>query len=244
MIKSFIKSLLPRSVLRWRYEQNAKRRRAEFEGLSTEEVFTKIYTDGVWGVDRDRSQPFFSGSGSHDGPIVEQYIDAVSKFLARLPAKPNVVDLGCGDFHVGAQLRPLCHRYTACDIVAPLIEFNRQKYRELDVDFRVLDLSKDALPVGDIVFIRQVLQHLSNAHILRALPQLANYKYVVVSEHLPAAPNFVPNLDKPAGADIRLDIASGVVLTQPPFNLAVKDEHILCEVQEFNGVIRTIVYTM
>jgi hypothetical protein len=244
MIKRWVKSLLPRRVLQWHFERRANRRRKEFAGLSTQQVFTKIYTDGVWGAARDAKQPFFSGTGSHEGPIVEEYVAAVSRFLSSLPEKPDVVDLGCGDFHVGSQLRPLCKRYTACDIVTPLIEFNRQRYRDLEVDFRVLDLSKDASPAGEVVFIRQVLQHLSNTHVERAIPQLAHYRYVIVSEHLPNKPEFVPNLDKPVGSDIRLECGSGIVLTRPPFNMNVAGEQMLCEVPEFNGVIRTTLYTM
>ena len=43
MIKRWVKSLLPRRVLQWHFERRANRRRKEFAGLSTEQVFTKIY---------------------------------------------------------------------------------------------------------------------------------------------------------------------------------------------------------
>jgi hypothetical protein len=80
------------------------------------------------------------------------------------------VDLGCGDFNVGSQLRPYCSEYVACDIVQSLIERNKLKFADRGVEFRALDMASDPLPAGDVVFIRQVLQHMSNAQILALLP--------------------------------------------------------------------------
>ena len=94
----------------------------------------------------------------------------MGRFLRTLDYKPDVVDLDCGDFHVGSRLRCLCSGYVACDIVEPLIAFNAKTFEGLGVDFRTLDLTKDELPSGEVVFVRQVLQHLSNDDIARALP--------------------------------------------------------------------------
>jgi len=155
------------------------------------------------------------------------------------------VDLGCGDFIVGSRIRRLCDKYIACDIVEPVISWNKQKYKDMNVDFRVLDISKDDLPGGDIVFIRQVLQHLSNDHIAGAISQLAaKYKYLVLTEHLPSSIIFNHNLDKPAGSYIRIALNSGVVLTSAPFNLKVKENSVLCEVADDDGVIRTNLYRL
>ena len=85
--------------------------------------------------------------------------------------------MGCGDFVVGSKIRSLCNQYIACDIVAPLIEYNKKKYQPLNVDFRTLNLISDNLPSADVVFIRQVLQHLSNIEIKNIIPKLAqNFK--------------------------------------------------------------------
>ena len=159
--------------------------------------------------------------------------------------KPDVVDLGCGDFKVGSQIRPLCGRYTACDVVPELIDFNRGAYEQLDVDFRVLDITADALPEGDVVFVRQVFQHLSNAAIAKAMAKIvAHYKYLVLTEHVPALAGFVPNVDIATGAGTRLQIGSGVVLTSPPFNLHAAAERTLSESPQFGDVIRIVVYTL
>jgi hypothetical protein len=217
----------------------------QYNRLTTQQVFTKVYEEKAWGKSDDPSQSFYSGNGSHDMIIVNTYVNAMRAFLSTFDNKPSVVDLGCGDLFVGSLIRSLCAQYIAGDIVQPLISFNRSKYESLDVDFRVLDLTKDELPSADIVFIRQVLQHLSNKQILNALPQISSkFKYLVLTEHLPSTDDFVPNLDKPAGANTRLDASSGVILTRRPFDLRPVSESRLCEVFGYGGRIRTTLYEM
>jgi hypothetical protein len=217
----------------------------EFSDLTPEQAFTRIYEMGMWGQSGDPSKPYFSGTGSHDEKVVAPYLGAVKEFLETFDGKPDVVDLGCGDFTVGSRLRPFCANYIACDVVPKLIDFNREKFKRLDVDFRALDLTTDVLPPGEVVFIRQVLQHLSNEHILRVLPKLsATYQYLVLTEHLPGDPHFQPNLDKPAGPGIRTGINSGIVLTSPPFNFRPKAERRLCQAREADGLIVTTLYVL
>jgi hypothetical protein len=207
---------------------------------SIAEAFGAVYREHHWGGE---DQPFYSGSGSHMPSIVTPYVTAVRAFLARFEHPPQVVDLGCGDFNVGAQIRDQCSTYIACDVVPELIDFNRTRYADRDVDFRAHDLTAAPVPPCDVVFIRQVLQHLSNADIIRGLQNLqGRCRYLVVSEHIPATTDFPANQDKPSGASIRLDFGSGVVLTAPPFNLQPVTAECLCEVAEYDGVVRTIAY--
>lgn len=213
--------------------------------MSNKEVFSHIYQEGVWGAPGQAGARYFSGSGSHDPQIVGPYVAAVSAFLRGLENPPDVIDLGCGDFNVGAQIRPLCGNYIACDIVDELIQFNRIHFAAAGVNFRVLDLTIDALPSAEVLFVRQVLQHLSNADILAVVPQIrAKIKFLVLTEHLPANLDFVPNIDKPRGHEVRIRVDSGVVLTAPPFNLQPISETVLCEVPEMGGRVRTTLYRM
>ena len=213
------------------------------QNQSIREVFSKIYNESAWGASESKDDLFYSGLGSHDHKIVSPYIEAITDFLLKFREKPVVVDLGCGDFSIGSRLRAHCGKYIACDIVQELIEFNKTKYAELNVDFRVLDLTEDQLPRGDIVFIRQVLQHLSNNQIMKAIPKLASqYKYLVLTEHLPSTENFEHNIDKEAGAGVRTRLGSGVVLTSAPFNMAYRNKSILCSVDGYGGRIITTLY--
>jgi hypothetical protein len=162
-----------------------------------------------------------------------------------------VADLGCGDFAVGAKIRPHCGRYYACDVVQDVIDRHKIKYAENNVIFQAIDITQDDLPAADVVFIRQVLQHLSNDDIKCVIPKLYRYRYLVITEDLPIAADFVPNLDKKRGMDTRLSLGtngSGVVLTEPPFNLKVKDTKVLSEAEGAiggaRGIIRTTLYEL
>lgn len=242
-IKAPLRKITPAWLLQWRRDYLAARERAQFTDLPLKQVFTKIYEDRRWGKSSDPEQRYYSGVGSHEPAIVSAYTEALGNFLASFERKPDVVDLGCGDFSIGAKIRHLCGNYVAGDIVEPLIAWNRQRYD--GVDFRVLDITRDALPAGDVVFIRQVLQHLSNAQILAVLPKITGaFKYLVLTEHLPVAEQFPPNLDKPAGPNIRLSSGSGIIITQAPFNLPVLEETRLCEAPEGGGIIRTMLYRL
>jgi 2-polyprenyl-3-methyl-5-hydroxy-6-metoxy-1,4-benzoquinol methylase len=245
-VKGFLASILPTSIRRARRDFLIRRRWKSLEKLPPRELFRVIYADGIWGSSGDPNEQFFSGTGSHDTSFVETYYAAVEKFVRRFPQMLTVADLGCGDFAIGSRLRPLFSKYTACDVVEPLIERNRQRFASLDVDFRVVDLTTDPLPPADVVIIRQVLQHLSNAQIQAAIAKIPHaYRYLILSEHLPFSDDFVPNLDKPAGPHTRLDSGgpvSGVVLTAPPFNLKPNSSTPMCEVRDFIGIIRTTLY--
>jgi hypothetical protein len=219
---------------------------AKFGRQPAASVFTAIYREAKWGSAPDGD--FYSGTGSHDPAVVLPYVEGVTAFLQSLPKPPSLVDLGCGDFNVGRQLRPYCSEYIACDVVPDLIARNRTKFSDLDVEFRCLDITEDEFPSGEIALLRQVLQHLSNTQILNVLPKLSHYRFLLLTEHIPADPDFQPNLEKPAGATVRLARCSGVVLTKPPFNLKVKFESVICSnvqpIGHLNGVVRTVLYEL
>lgn len=217
----------------------------QFRNLSNKEIFEKIYAEGHWGKSTDPSDKFYSGSGSRTEDIVSIYIDTISKFLSSLDHKPDVVDLGCGDFFIGSKIRPLCNKYIACDIVDSLIAFNKEKFSDINVDFRTLDFINDALPQAEIVFIRQALQHLSNQDIIKLIPKLINhYHYLILTEHLPLNENYTPNIDKPTGKETRIVKNSGVDLIKPPFNLPILESTKLCEIEISSGRVTTILYRL
>jgi len=247
----FIKKVRDRRNVKKLYSKEACKKSSEnsdlqFANRSPKEVFTEIYEKQLWG--KDESEEFYSGSGSHTGDVVDVYVSAVQSFLKNLPYKPNGVDLGCGDFNVGMKVRSLCDHYIACDVVRPLIERNKLFHKDLDVDFICLDICDDILPSGDVVFVRQVFQHLSNQQILSVVSKLSIYKYLILSEGLPPNRNFIANIDKPIGDGIRCfrgEDDSGIVLTLPPFNLFRKSETILCEVPVGDlAIIRTTAYKL
>ena len=147
-----VKKILPESLLIFLKKIRQKTVWKKYEQLSTKEVFTKIYSEHVWGKDNSDPGSYFSGGGSHDASQIEPYINAVNKFISSLPAKPDVMDLGCGDFNIGSKIRNSCNRYIACDIVDGVIEQNKINFKDAQVDFRVFDLTNEKCEKVDIIF--------------------------------------------------------------------------------------------
>lgn len=245
---SLIKKMVP-AVWRAHAQRLSRKITAVVNQLSSRErVFTRIYKRNVWG---GRNGVFCSGDGSVDEAVVGPYVEMVAKLAheERFLGK-KFVDIGCGDFAVGRRLVPLCSSYRGVDIVGPLIDFNSKEYGGENVVFQQMDAVRDLLPPGDVCFLRQVLQHLSNSEILAILRKLDSYRWVFITEHYPSAleSEFVPNLDKPHGGDIRAYHGSAVCLTSPPFSLSPE-----CVVEVLSvpgaglgssnpGVIKTFLY--
>lgn len=174
-----------------------------------------IYREKLWG---GKKHDFYSGSGSHLEEIVNPYIQAISSFLDSFEDKLVVCDLGCGDFNVGSNLVSFSKDYVGVDIVEDLIERNKQKFKAEKLRFECLDIVTDTIPPADCILARQVLQHLTNDEVTKVLAKLKNYKYLIITEHVPFG-DFVPNKDKKTGPGTRLYDASGVDVAMPPFNL-------------------------
>jgi len=208
----------------------------------TKDAMDQIYDKKLWG---GTEFDFYSGSGSHDINIVAPYVKTVITFLETHHNNLTVCDLGCGDFNIGKQLTKHTKKYIAIDIVESLIDRNKKLYQAENLEFHCLDISKDELPVADCIILRQVLQHLSNAEIMSTVKKLRNYKYIILTEHLPIG-DFTPNKDIISGQGIRLKQHSGVNLLEAPFNFKVKNETVLGEyILENNalGQITTKIHT-
>ncbi len=206
----------------------------------TKDAMEQVYEMKLWGGDKS---DFYSGYGSHHPEIVNPYVDVLISFLTSFKSALTVCDLGCGDFNVGKELVKYTKKYVAVDIVANLIEHNKEKFKEENLEFRCLDIAVDDLPFGDCALIRQVLQHLSNAEVQRIVSKLTDFKYVILTEHLPEG-DFVPNKEIISGQGTRLRKQSGLNLLAPPFNLKVKEEKQLLSIVLDNrkGVIVTTFY--
>lgn len=191
----------------------------------TKAVMNQIYDQKLWG---GKAFDFYSGEGSHNPEIIKPYLVKVISFFKSHQNTLEVCDLGCGDFNIGKHLVPYTKYYHAVDIVEPLITRNKNQFHDNHLEFYCLDISKDKLPSADCIILRQVLQHLSNAEILEISQKLKNYKFIILTEHLPIG-DFTPNKDIVSGQGIRLKKNSGVNLLAAPFNFKIKEQKILHE---------------
>ncbi|HIP31559.1 MAG TPA: class I SAM-dependent methyltransferase [Crocinitomicaceae bacterium] len=206
----------------------------------TKDAMEQIYTQHLWGRNND---DFYSGEGSHLPEIVNPYIDALTSFLTSFAEPLEVCDLGCGDFNVGKELVKFSKKFIAIDIVPDLIVRNKEKYKTENLEFHCLNIAEDDLPKGDCAIVRQVLQHLSNSEIQSVVSKLKNYRYVILTEHLPEG-EFISNKDIISGQGTRLKKGSGVDLLVAPFNLKVKAQKELVNIDlgKRKGKIVTMLY--
>ena len=206
----------------------------------TQKAMEQVYDMNLWGKNE---AAFYSGEGSHLPEIVDPYINVVHSFLSSFEKPLSVCDLGCGDFNIGHQLLTYTKQYIAIDIVPKLIAYNQEKFQQENLSFHCLDIAKDKLPIADCAIIRQVLQHLSNQEIMAVVKKIPQYKYVILTEHLPVK-EFIPNKDIISGQGIRIKKKSGVDLLAAPFHLSVQKSMELLSINLANnkGIIKTILF--
>lgn len=236
-----MKKVLKQLLYRCGYELRRIPKRDKIKNSGDlKKIFSYIYKSNVWGGEKGN---FYSGPGS-DEKVTKEYVSIVNTFIKNNNIK-SVVDVGCGDFRVGALIWKQGITYTGIDIVPELISNNQKKFGSFNVGFKCLNAVTDELPDGEVCLIRQVLQHLSNQHIQTILHKCRKFRYVIVSEHIPKGLDVIPNLDMSASWDIRAIKNSGVFIEEPPYNIQTKT---LLEVDPShegysNSVIRTSLIT-
>jgi len=188
---------------------------AEGGAESRQDVFRRIYRKGEWGGEGT----YYSGPGS-DERFAARYVELVRDFIALHDEIDVVVDLGCGDFRIGREVSEACDKYVGIDIVPELIAAHTQAHGSETTEFLCADIVADELPAGELVLIRQVLQHLSNEDVARVLRRLGQFRWAIITEHNPSSREEAhANLDKPTGRLIRLNVGGGLYFDEPPFGL-------------------------
>lgn len=246
---SIVKMVTPAPLVRLVRAARRSWRDRSLGRKSAAEVFSEIDARGTWG---GRPGEFSSGSGTRNEGVVTPCVSVIERLADERGFRGKAfMDPGCGDFSVGRRLVHLCSRYTGVDVVPALLECNRAMFGDATTWFVKLDATRDDLPPGDVCFIRQVLQHLSNGQIRAILDKLSRYRGVFITEHHPSPnPGIVPNLDKVHGGDIRLYRNAGVYLDEPPFSLPAARLQLVLEVPGAGlggdvdqGMIRTYLST-
>ena len=145
----------PTTIAERRFAEQA----AELSELSIEERFARIYQTNLWFDAESRS-----GVGSSLDSTAHLR-DALPPLLRRLKTK-HLLDVPCGDFNWMSCVDLSGIQYTGGDIVAPLIEANRQRYESPARRFLKVDIINGPLPKADVILCRDCLVHFSFANIL------------------------------------------------------------------------------
>lgn len=183
--------------LRNRIRRRALARRAPAE------IFAEYARINKWG-----DAESVSGKGSN--------LDSTAELRRRLPALlrelgvTSMLDLPCGDFHWMAHVDLAGIDYLGADIVPDLIAANRARHARPGIRFEVIDLIAGPVPRADLVFVRDCLVHLSNAHVRAALANIrASGSRYLLTTTFPGRTN----------TDIVTGEWRAIDLTAPPFAL-------------------------
>lgn len=141
----------------WLYVCGKAKSPPNIQNRSQNEIkFTKIFRENRWGSAESRSGTgselvFTSGLRGALPPVIKKY------------EIESIFDGGCGDFNWMRQLLPSLNvDYLGGEIVKPLVKKLR-KYRNDRVNFIQFDLVREVPPRADLMIIRDVLFHLSQA---------------------------------------------------------------------------------
>ena len=181
-----------------------------------EDVFLAIYEGNQWGSPESRSGP---------GSTVARAADFLPDLVTLLQTLNTrvLVDAPCGDFNWAGAVAMAVEEYIGIDVVREIVARNQLIASSPNAVFLHRDLTRDPLPIADVVLCRDCLVHFSLSDIWRALN---NFKQSGSSYLLTTT--FVGHDDNP-------DIATGewrpLNLERPPFCFppprAVVDERCL-----------------
>jgi len=129
---------------------------------STDAIFRDIYRRNHWSGPESRS-----GLGA--GPDQTAVLSTALPDLLRRLGVGVLLDLPCGDYGWMGRIELPVARYIGADLLPELIEPLQARFGDARHSFRVLDLTRDALPEADLILCRDCLVHLSFSDIRRAL---------------------------------------------------------------------------
>ena len=117
------------------------------------------------------------GTTKHSFRII---VEELPKLFKELDIK-TMLDAACGDYYGMVDVDFTGVNYIGIDMVEEQIKFNKEKYP--NVDFRNINMVTEELPIGDLVFARDVLVHNSDTNIKRFLKNCkdAEYKYLLTT---------------------------------------------------------------
>jgi SAM-dependent methyltransferase len=165
-------------------------------------VFDDIYKGNGWGF----------GSGHGSLPRATKGYRAYLETFIRENNIKSVVDMGCGDWQFSHLIDWGGAQYTGLDIVPSVVEADRQKYGNGRTHFEVIKPGQTKLPRGDLLIVKDVLQHMPTKAVQKFVAQaLPHYKFALIT-----------NCIEPRN-DINIDIEEGgfrpLDLRAQPYNV-------------------------
>ena len=140
------------------------------------QAFEEIYSQHKWGgVSK-------SGPGS-DPHATKEYVKFINNFLQDNINIKSIVEIGCGDWATTRLLKfPTDYSYLGYDIVSSVIEENTRQFGGKKTRFICADFMSSEIETGDLILIKDVLQHLSNDVVNTFINNiLPKYKVAIIT---------------------------------------------------------------
>ena len=164
-------------------------------------VFDEMYKRNLWG--------FGSGHGSLPR-VTKSYRSMLENFI-KDNGITTVVDLGCGDWQFSQQIDWGEANYLGLDIVDSLIKENDSRFGTEKVHFEVAPKDFKQLPKGDLLVVKDVLQHWPNADVKKFLSAIkTRYKFVLTTNCIDS--------ELPVNENIEMGGFRGLDIRIAPFN--------------------------
>lgn len=139
--------------------------------MQNKDIFNKIYKKNLW----------LLGSGPGSTPWnVRPYIRFLQQFLDAHRDIHSILDVGCGDWQIGSQIRWGDREYTGIDVSDHILEITKRRYGSNQFHFQALDATEQPLPPADLIIIKDVLIHLSTEEVKTILEKCRSYPYVII----------------------------------------------------------------
>lgn len=170
------------------------------------DVFSGIYRNSLWG----------NGSGS--GSQIENAFTLVGwmQYFIVKNKITSIIDCGCGDWQWMQFVSLSNINYLGLDCVPEVIEKNRIQFGKSNILFEVADATQFS-QTADLVIFKDVLQHLPNKSVKKAMDNaLNNAKYVCVINGISGISSDGQPLKE--NTDIKVGDYRPLNLTVNPFN--------------------------
>lgn len=136
---------------------------------SLKHKFTEIYRKNIW---LDIHSKSGIGSNFTQTEVIRYEI---SQLFVELNVKV-FIDAPCGDFHWMNTVELNVNKYIGIDIVDDIIALNQKKYANEWREFLCRDITKDEIPIADLILCRDCLVHLNFEHALKAIQNFKRSK--------------------------------------------------------------------
>jgi SAM-dependent methyltransferase len=138
----------------------------------TQAAFESIYDKDEWGAG--------SGPGSHPYFTIE-YRALIQRFIS-LNDIGSIVDIGCGDWQFSRFIDFGRADYLGFDVVRSVVERNQTMYASNNIKFDMMPDNVDMVPSGDLLILKDVLQHLPNHDVFDILNSvIKRFQFVLIT---------------------------------------------------------------